>query len=65
MLGVRCADGLPAAALDPAEQAVAAQLCADGLAEPGAWAGGRVVLTLRGRLLADLVVRSLLTPPAW
>ncbi len=32
---------------------------ADGLAEPSALAAGRVVLTLRGRLLADAVIRDL------
>jgi oxygen-independent coproporphyrinogen-3 oxidase len=31
-----------------------------GLVEPDALAQGRVVLTLRGRLLADAVVRDLL-----
>jgi oxygen-independent coproporphyrinogen-3 oxidase len=30
-----------------------------GLAEPGAWEAGRVVLTRRGRLLADAVIRDL------
>jgi oxygen-independent coproporphyrinogen-3 oxidase len=31
----------------------------DGLLDPGPYAGGRAVLTLRGRLLADAVVRDL------
>jgi hypothetical protein len=31
----------------------------DGLAEPVAHAGGRVVLTASGRLLADAVIRGL------
>jgi hypothetical protein len=34
-------------------------LTADGLLEPGGLAAGRLVLTRRGRLLADLVVRAL------
>ena len=33
---------------------------ADGLAEAAAYEEGRLVLTLRGRLLADAVVRSLI-----
>jgi hypothetical protein len=32
---------------------------ADGLAEPEAYQAGQVVLTRRGRLLADAVVRGL------
>jgi oxygen-independent coproporphyrinogen-3 oxidase len=62
MLGVRLADGLPAQVLNATERATAARLCDDGLTDPGEWRGGqgRVVLTLRGRLLADLVVRRLL-----
>jgi oxygen-independent coproporphyrinogen-3 oxidase len=32
---------------------------ADGLLDPGPYADGRAVLTLRGRLLADAVVRDL------
>jgi oxygen-independent coproporphyrinogen-3 oxidase len=45
--------------LDPAGQAAAAAAVADGLAEPSAHSVGRVVLTLRGRLLADAVIRGL------
>ncbi|WP_129338387.1 radical SAM family heme chaperone HemW [Cellulomonas endophytica] len=63
LLGVRLAEGLPLAALEaPARRAVAG-LVADGLVEPRAALGadgpGRVVLTRRGRLLADAVVRTL------
>jgi oxygen-independent coproporphyrinogen-3 oxidase len=36
-----------------------ASLIADGLVEPAAALHGRIVLTLRGRLLADAVVRAL------
>jgi putative oxygen-independent coproporphyrinogen III oxidase len=64
LLGVRLAEGLPVADLAPAARSRVAELVADGLAEPGAALGAdgarRVVLTLRGRLLADAVVRALL-----
>ena len=45
--------------LAPAGRAAAATAVADGLAEEGAYAAGRVVLTTRGRLLADAVIRGL------
>lgn len=60
LLGVRLAEGLDAAALDPAGRAAVAALIADGLVEGAAALQGRIVLTLRGRLLADAVVRDLL-----
>jgi putative oxygen-independent coproporphyrinogen III oxidase len=60
LLGVRLAAGLPLAALDPAGRSGAERALADGLLEPAAYATGRVVLTLQGRLLADAVVRDLL-----
>jgi putative oxygen-independent coproporphyrinogen III oxidase len=60
MLRVRLADGLPLAALDAPGRAGAARALADGLLDPAAHAAGRVVLTRRGRLLADAVVRELL-----
>ncbi len=61
LLGVRLADGLPLDDLDPAGRTAVAGLVADGLVDGGAAVGeGRVVLTLRGRLLADTVVRRLL-----
>lgn len=56
MLRLRLADGLPLAGL-PA--AAAARAVADGLLAADAYRSGRAVLTLRGRLLADAVVRSL------
>lgn len=62
MLGVRLSDGLPLSALGPEGRRAVAGLVADGLVDgpsavrPGAPA---VVLTQRGRLLADAVVRSL------
>jgi putative oxygen-independent coproporphyrinogen III oxidase len=59
LLGVRLADGLPVADLEPAVRPAAAALVGDGLLSAGALAAGRVVLTRRGRLLADAVVRAL------
>jgi oxygen-independent coproporphyrinogen-3 oxidase len=61
MLSVRLVEGVPLADLDPAGRAAAARLCEDGLLRAGAYANGRAALTLRGRLLADAVVRDLLT----
>jgi putative oxygen-independent coproporphyrinogen III oxidase len=60
MLRVRLAEGLPLAALDEGGRAAAARVVDDGLLDPAAYGRGRVVLTLRGRLLADAVVRDLL-----
>ncbi len=62
MLLIRLADGCPAAVLGPAGQANAAQVVADGLADAGALARGRIVLTARGRLLADAVTQKLTEP---
>ena len=58
MLGLRMAEGLPLQALDPPSRAAADRAVSDGLliAVPG----DRLVLTRRGRLLADAVVRNLL-----
>jgi putative oxygen-independent coproporphyrinogen III oxidase len=64
LLAVRLADGLLLTDLEPAARTRVAELVAEGLAEPGPALGAdgerRVVLTLRGRLLADSVVRTLL-----
>ena len=57
MLSIRMRSGLPAAALDDAEMARAQTAIADGLLVRDA---DRLVLTDRGRLLADGVVRTLL-----
>ena len=65
MLLIRLADGCPVEVLGPAGQANAAQVVADGLADAAALARGRIVLTSRGRLLADAVTQKLtetLTP---
>jgi putative oxygen-independent coproporphyrinogen III oxidase len=59
MLLTRLADGCPLADLDQGGRDAAAKAVADGLADPAALAAGRVVLTLRGRLLADAVIRDL------
>jgi oxygen-independent coproporphyrinogen-3 oxidase len=60
MLRVRLADGLPLDALDDLGRVGAARALEDGLLELPAYRNGLVVLTLRGRLLADAVVRDLL-----
>ena len=59
MLRVRLREGLELTALSDSAIAVAERAVGEGLAEPGAFAGGRLVLTLRGRLLADALVRDL------
>jgi oxygen-independent coproporphyrinogen-3 oxidase len=59
MLLTRLASGCPAELLAPAGRAAAATAVADGLAEEGAYTAGQVVLTTRGRLLADAVIRDL------
>ena len=61
LLGVRLVEGLPIDVLGPAGSSAVAGLIADGLVDgPSALRPRRVVLTLRGRLLADTVVRRLL-----
>ncbi|MCF0095227.1 Oxygen-independent coproporphyrinogen-III oxidase-like protein [Micromonospora sp. MH99] len=60
MLRLRLASGLPLAVLDAAGRAGAERALAGGLLVAGDYAAGRAVLTLRGRLLADAVVRDLL-----
>jgi putative oxygen-independent coproporphyrinogen III oxidase len=57
LLEVRLVDGLPPDALDDAGKAAVPGLVDRGLLEP---MGERLVLTSRGRLLADAVVRDLL-----
>ncbi|GAA1237834.1 radical SAM family heme chaperone HemW [Oryzihumus leptocrescens] len=61
LLGVRLVEGLPIADLRPEGREAVAGLIADGLVDgPSAMRPRRVVLTRRGRLLADTVVRRLL-----
>jgi putative oxygen-independent coproporphyrinogen III oxidase len=57
LLEVRLRDGLPTDVLDAHGRAAVPGLVADGLVEE---VPGRLVLTRRGRLLADAVVRDLL-----
>ena len=59
LLEVRMREGLPLDVLQPDGLAAAARFVAQGLLEPAEHAEGRAVLTLRGRLLADAVVREL------
>src|SRR6266700_3851520 len=62
MLLLRLAEGCPVGILGPAGRANAEPMVADGLADAGALASGRVVLTRRGRLLADAVTQKLTEP---
>jgi coproporphyrinogen III oxidase-like Fe-S oxidoreductase len=59
MLGLRLRAGLPLTALSSTGRARAAAAVARGLLEPAAHDAGRAVLTDRGRLLADALVREL------
>ena len=62
MLGVRLAAGLPLDALPVEARPSVAGLIADGLVDGREATGGRrLVLTRRGRLLADAVVRTLVS----
>jgi oxygen-independent coproporphyrinogen-3 oxidase len=62
MLLLRLAEGCPVEVLGPAGRANAEAVVAEGLADAGALAGGRIVLSRRGRLLADSVTRKLTEP---
>jgi oxygen-independent coproporphyrinogen-3 oxidase len=62
MLLIRLTEGCPVEVLGPAGRANAESAVADGLAEAGALADGRIVLTRRGRLLADAVTQKLTEP---
>ena len=59
LLRSRLSEGMPLELASPAGRAAVAGLIADGLVDGASAVGGRVVLTLRGRLLADAVVRAL------
>ena len=61
LLRVRLAEGYPVAALDPSVRAALAGHEARGLLDPAALAAGTVRLTRDGRLLADAVVRDLVS----
>ncbi|WP_336661647.1 radical SAM family heme chaperone HemW [Leucobacter sp. USHLN154] len=60
LLETRIVDGLPADVLSADERRSIPQLIADGLLDGRAAIAGRLVPTLRGRLLADTVVHRLL-----
>ncbi|WP_204047081.1 radical SAM family heme chaperone HemW [Microbispora siamensis] len=59
MLELRLDSGFPLADLAPQARTACARALAEGLLEVEAFKAGRAVLTLRGRLLADAVVRDL------
>ncbi|MBP2474098.1 oxygen-independent coproporphyrinogen-3 oxidase [Crossiella equi] len=59
LLELRLVEGLPVDVLDADGRAEAGIAASDGLLEPAALAQGRCVLTDKGRLLADAVVRRL------
>ena len=59
LLELRLADGCPLDILAPAGRRAADQALADGLLLPAPYEVGRAVLTLRGRLLADALIRDL------
>ncbi len=61
MLGLRLAEGLDAMALEPGSAAEVAALVQEGLLDGAAAGSGRLVLTDRGRLLADAVIRRLVS----
>jgi oxygen-independent coproporphyrinogen-3 oxidase len=60
LLRIRLATGLEMSMLDEEGRAGAERARGSGLLDPTAFAGGRAVLTLEGRLLADAVARDLL-----
>ncbi len=60
LLELRLSHGLDLAVLDAAGRTAAARAVGDGLLDRHAHDNGGAVLTLRGRLLADAVVRDLL-----
>jgi putative oxygen-independent coproporphyrinogen III oxidase len=59
MLRTRLAEGLPLSLLTPAALEQTERLVADELIDKSAYPAGRLILTLRGRLLADAVIRDL------
>ena len=60
MLGLRTAAGLEREAITGLDTARIARLVSDGLLDEDALARGRLIVTARGRLFADAVVRELL-----
>jgi putative oxygen-independent coproporphyrinogen III oxidase len=64
LLGTRIREGISTEELTASGRAAVAPLIAEGLVDGRAALRGRVELSLRGRLLADAVVRRLLEEPA-
>jgi oxygen-independent coproporphyrinogen-3 oxidase len=60
LLGIRLREGHPLHDLTSTGREAAHRAVSDGLLDPAAHANDRAALTLRGRLLADAVVRDLL-----
>lgn len=60
LLTTRLAEGCPLTEIPPNRRGAAWQAAQDGLVAPAALAADRIVLTRRGRLLADSVIRDLL-----
>lgn len=59
LLGLRLREGCPLTLLHPTGLTAARRAAEDGLLDATSFTEGRAVLTLRGRLLADAVVRDL------
>jgi oxygen-independent coproporphyrinogen-3 oxidase len=59
LLRSRIREGLPIALVPRDRRGAVPGLIADGLIDGASAIGGTIVLTLRGRLLADAVVRAL------
>ncbi|MBB5080262.1 radical SAM family heme chaperone HemW [Nonomuraea endophytica] len=59
MLELRLITGYPLADVAPGAKLAVARAVGDGLLEQEAFKAGRMVLTLRGRLLADALIRDL------
>jgi oxygen-independent coproporphyrinogen-3 oxidase len=61
MLELRLASGLPSGLVARADHGQLARIIGDGLVEPPVSPADRMVLTRRGRLLADTVVHALVS----
>ncbi|MET7460481.1 radical SAM family heme chaperone HemW [Nonomuraea sp. NPDC005501] len=61
MLELRLVSGYPLADVAPGARTAVAAALGGGLLEPEAFKGGLMVLTLKGRLLADALVRDLVS----
>jgi oxygen-independent coproporphyrinogen-3 oxidase len=59
LLRMRLASGLPIQAIDDVRRADVQALVGEGLIDPAAYDAGNLILTSKGRLLADYVVRRL------